>query len=276
MDSCQAQRKVNSSNTISFSIYLLVKWRLQPLEKGGIIILLKWDGHTHTPYCYHGSDILQELYIVQAIKLGFQRYTLSEHSPLPIDWIDDIRLYKRLAMPRDELSLYIQHAKRFKLNYQDKIDVTVGLELDYLPGKLDYTESILNDWGQELEDVIFSVHYLPGVGGIRLIDYRPDYFKDYILAYYGTMEKVVDEYYDHIEAAITWVSQLSNRKRIGHINLIEKFKDALPKMDEMQIKERLERIVPLLIKNNVGLDVNTARIKSRDMWQAIRIGMVSY
>lgn len=222
---------------------------------------MKWDGHTHTPYCYHGSDIAQEIYIDQAIKLGFQRYTLSEHSPLPSDWIDDIQLYKRLAMPRDQLSHYIQHARHFKLIYQGRIDVTVGLELDYLPGKVDYTDSILSDTHNDLEDFIFSVHYLPGVGGMRCIDYRVDYFKEHILAYYGTMEKVVDEYYNNVESAIEWVSQYTTRKRIGHINLIEKFKSALPEIDQKQIKDRLLQMIPLLIKHNVGLDVNTAGIR---------------
>lgn len=222
---------------------------------------MKWDGHTHTPYCYHGSGIAQEKYLEQAIKLGFERYTLSEHAPLPLNWLDDPSLYKRLAMPYSELSLYIEHAKRYKQKCIGKIDVTVGLELDYLPGKLDFTERIIYDFDQELEDIIYSVHYIPGSSGMRLIDYQPDYFRENILKYYGTMERVVDEYFNCIEEAIRWISQFSIRKRIGHINLIEKFKNVLPEIDEGQVKNRLEKIIPLLYKMNVGLDVNTAGLR---------------
>jgi len=160
-------------------------------------------------------------------------------------------------MPYSELSLYIEHAKRYKQEYNGKIDVTIGLELDYLPGKLDFTERIIDDFEQDLEDIIYSVHYIPGIGGMRLIDYRPDYFRENILAYYGTMEKVVDQYYNCIEEAIGWISQFSVRKRIGHINLIEKFKKVLPEIDEGQIKDRMEKIITLLLRSNVGLDVNT-------------------
>ncbi|MGO4696068.1 hypothetical protein AB4Z50_17485 [Paenibacillus sp. 2TAB26] len=75
------------------------------------------------------------------------------------------------------------------------------------------------------------------------------------------MEKVVDEYYNYIEEAIEWISQFSIRKRIGHINLIEKFKTVLPEIDEGQIKDRMEKIIPLLLRMNVGLDVNTAGLR---------------
>ncbi|SFM53499.1 histidinol-phosphatase (PHP family) [Paenibacillus sp. 1_12] len=224
-------------------------------------MLLKWDGHTHTKFCYHGSNVIQEMYIDRAIELGFERYTLSEHSPLPVGWIDDISLFKRLAMPIMELPLYIQYAKEIKLLYQGKLEITVGLELDYLPGQLSFTERIVEEWLGDLEDVIYSVHYLPGVDGIHCIDYTADNFRENILAFYGTMENVVNTYYDHVEAAITWVSHLPMRKRIGHINLIEKFANVLPEIEETQIRVRLEAIIPLLVKSNVGIDVNTAGLR---------------
>ncbi|MEF3353854.1 histidinol-phosphatase HisJ [Paenibacillus sp. GYB006] len=225
---------------------------------------LKWDGHTHTQYCYHGSSERQEMYIDRAIDLGFERYTLSEHSPLPVGLFKDTNLFKRLAMPIEELPLYFQYAKKMKLLYASKLDITVGLELDYLPAHLSFTERIVNDWHADLQDIIYSVHYLPGVEGIHCIDYTAESFREDILAFYGSMENVVNEYYDHVEAAITWVAQLPIRKRIGHINLIEKFASELPSIDEKQVRTRLEGIIPLLIKSNVGLDVNTAglRVKS--------------
>ncbi len=219
---------------------------------------MKWDGHTHTPFCYHGSQAAQELYIDRAIELDFERYTLSEHPPLPQGWIDDIPLFKSLAMPEHELPDYIEHAKRMKRLFEGRIEVTVGLELDHLPGQLDFTQAIVEKWHQDLEDVVYSVHYLPTAGGMRCIDYTPDYSREHLLSYYGTMENVVNEYYNHVEAAIEWVSQLPMRKRIGHINLIEKFRKALPEIDEQQMRQRLETIIPLLVKKNVGIDVNTA------------------
>lgn len=219
---------------------------------------LKWDGHTHTPYCYHGNPAAQELYIDRAIELGFERYTLSEHPPLPRDWIDDPELFRSLAMPEEQLPEYMDHAARMKKNYADRIEITVGLELDYLQGRLDYTEKIVDKWQTALEDVVYSVHYLPTPGGMRCIDYTPDDFRAHLLSYYGTMDIVVEEYYNHVEAAIEWASRLPMRKRIGHINLIEKFSKALPEIDEALVRRRLTRIVPLLAAAKVDIDVNTA------------------
>lgn len=222
---------------------------------------MKWDGHTHTRFCYHGSKAEQELYIDRAIELGFERYTISEHPPLPAGWIDDPPLMKELAMPVEELPVYMEFVKEIKQRYEGKIEITVGLELDYLAGRQDFTQQIVDEWQKDLEDVVYSVHYLPGVGGMRCIDYTPDDFQRNLIAYYGTMDTVVDTYYDHVEQAIAQAAQLPMRVRIGHINLIEKFSSALPPIDEALIKRRLEKILPLLEKTKVGIDVNTAGLR---------------
>lgn len=222
---------------------------------------LQWDGHTHTKFCYHGSSADQEQYLDRAIELGFERYTISEHPPVPANWIDDIPLMESLAMSEEELPQYIQYAKQMKNKYEGKLDVAVGLELDFLPRQWDFTERIVDRWQKDLEDVVYSVHYMKGLGGMRCIDYTSQDFKTNILSYYGTMENVVEEYYNHVEEAIAQASELPMRKRIGHINLIEKFRTTLPDIDESQIRTRLERILPMLIKGKVGIDVNTAGLR---------------
>lgn len=223
--------------------------------------MLKWDGHTHTRFCYHGSDAAQELYLDRAIELGFERYTISEHPPLPQGWIADHDIWDELAMPEEELPLYMAYVQEMKRAYEGRIEVAAGLEFDYLPGRLDYTERMLDSWQDELEDVVYSVHYLPGRDGMRCLDFKAEHFKEQLLSYYGSMERVVNEYYDHVEAAIEWAARFPMRKRIGHINLIEKFHQALPEIDESLIRSRLEGMLPLLVKSGVGVDVNTAGMR---------------
>ncbi|MBM7568268.1 histidinol-phosphatase HisJ [Paenibacillus sacheonensis] len=223
--------------------------------------LLKWDGHTHTKFCYHGSSAESEAYIDRAIELGFRRYTISEHPPLPAGWVPDEKLMAELAMPEAELPLYLDYVTSIKQKYEGRIEIATGLEMDVLPGALSHTEAILDQYGDRLEDVVYSVHFLPGRGGMRCIDFTAEDFTENLLAYYGTMEKVVDEYYNHVEAAIEWAAGLPMRKRIGHINLIEKFALKLPPVDEAQIKRRLEGILPKLAKSGVGIDVNTAGLR---------------
>lgn len=223
--------------------------------------LMKWDGHTHTKFCKHGHPDELNLYLDRAIEQGFTRYSVTEHPPLPDRWVDDEVLMAELAMDASELPAYIDYVLEHKKHYEGRLDVRLGLELDYLDGAVSFTRDFLAPWLPQLEDLIVSVHYLPGKGGMRCIDYKPSDFETNLLAYYGTMERVVDEYYNHVELAIQFAAGLPGDRRIGHINLIEKFRHALPAIDEAQIRGRLTRILPMLAKTGVGLDINAAGLR---------------
>ncbi|MDI4644013.1 histidinol-phosphatase HisJ [Cohnella hashimotonis] len=221
---------------------------------------LKWDGHTHTKFCYHGSPAESEAYLDRAIELGFARYTLSEHPPLPDRYVDDPKLMAELAMPERELPEYMAYAAAVKARYADRIEVAVGLEMDYLPGMTDYSDRLIAPWLGELEDIVVSVHYLPGKGGMRCIDFTPTDFADAFLDHYGSMDAVAEAYYDAVEGAIAWASTLpgSIRRRIGHVNLIRKFQRELPPMNAERARARLEALLPKLKAAGVGLDVNVS------------------
>ncbi|WP_438448512.1 histidinol-phosphatase HisJ [Gorillibacterium sp. sgz5001074] len=223
--------------------------------------MLKWDGHTHTRYCKHGSPAAEELYLDRAVELGFQRYTISEHPPLPDRWIKDEKLMAELAMSIAELPDYLAYARSMKERYAGTLDVTVGLEMDYLDGAEAFSDAMLEPVLPGLEDVVVSVHYLPGVGGMRCIDFTPADFAEGLLAHYGSMDAVAEEYYNHVEKALQWASRLPVRKRLGHINLIEKFRTALPELDPGLVERRLRGILPKLESAGVGIDVNTAGLR---------------
>ena len=230
--------------------------------------LLKWDGHTHTQFCYHGSPGLLEDYIEKAIELGFERYTVTEHSPVPDRWVEDNSLLAELAMPYSELASYFAYVDQCKDKFNGRIEIVSGLELDYLHGATDFTDSIISEWKHKIDDVVYSVHYLPGKDGMYCVDYTSEYFIKHLLSYYGTIDKVIDAYYDHIEHAIKHAGTFSMRKRIGHINLIRKFEHSLPSFNEEQINKRLLQLIPLLKKHQVGIDVNIAGLRVATCGQA--------
>ncbi len=161
-------------------------------------------------------------------------------------------------MTSESLPNYFDYVQECKRRYEGQIEITAGLELDYLPGNNAYTDRLIEQWKDTLEDIVYSVHYLNGRDGIYCVDYTPDDFRTNLLSYYGTMQVVVDEYYNQVERAIEHASAFSGRVRIGNINLIEKFASVLPPIDESQIRERLTRLLPLLQRYNVGIDANTA------------------
>lgn len=226
--------------------------------------MLKWDGHTHTKFCKHSAPVEQEEYIKAAVAQGFQRYSITEHPPLPDGWIDNPALMAELAMPLTELPEYFAYVQSMKQKYAGIIDIAAGLEVDYLYQAEEFSESMLAPWLARLEDVVVSVHYLPGAGGMRCIDFTAEDFSEGLLVFYGDMDTVVNEYFDHVEKAIAWaasVFSLPGRVRLGHINLIEKFHTVLPPITPGLIDARLRAIVPQLAATGIGLDVNTAGLR---------------
>lgn len=230
--------------------------------------MLKWDGHTHTQFCYHGNPDPVDRYIEKAISLQFKRYSITEHSPLPHNWVKDVELYNELAMSLEELPLYFAEVQRCKEKYGHQIEIVSGLELDYLYQNTKFTEQLVEKYSEYINDVVYSVHYLPGKDGENFcVDFTAPYFLEHILSYYGSMEAVVDCYFDHVELAIQHAGQFKMRKRIGHLLLIKKFETLLPPIDDEQIHLRLNKLIPLLKEYDVGIDVNIAGMRVQSFGQ---------
>lgn len=223
---------------------------------------MKWDGHTHSPFCRHGSSAPLEQYATAAIARGCARLSVTEHAPMPDGWVDDAAL---CAMDVDELGAYIACVQRVRSQYAEALDVCIGLELDYLSGNVGFMEDIVHRIDGALHDVIVSVHFVPGLHGtMRCIDYTPEYVRTHVLPAYGTMDRLVQAYFDEVEQAIAsaaCISGLPRRVRLGHVTLIDKFRAVLPPYDRAYCEERLERLVPLLAQYGVGIDLNTAGLR---------------
>ncbi|MCL6547845.1 MAG: histidinol-phosphatase HisJ [Alicyclobacillus sp.] len=219
---------------------------------------VRWDGHTHTHFCRHGSGHHLNQYLDRAQALGFCGYTVTEHPPLPPGWLADEGVMRQLAMDPKDLGAYMEEAGRCKRDRAGVLDVRVGLELDYLPGSEDFTVDLVDRWLDRLDEVIVSVHFLPGRGGMRCVDLSADDVRDGLIDYYGSVNAVADVYYDCVEAAIALAARLPVPARIGHVLLIEKFRLAVGEVDGQLTERRLSRILELLGGTGVGLDVNTA------------------
>lgn len=223
--------------------------------------LVKWDGHTHTQFCRHGDTAGLTSYLEQAIQQGFQTYSVTEHPPLPKGWLRDDTQMQTLAMRDSDLDDYLGTVERVRQKYRGKLTVLSGLELDYLHGSEDFTRNLVEQCGGGIQDAVVSVHFLPGIGGMRCIDWSPADFQEGLIAHYGSVDNVVDAYFDHVEMAIRFAATLPFRTRIGHVNLIHKFRLALPQMNESHVDERLCALLPLLEQSGVGIDANTAGLR---------------
>ena len=109
-----------------------------------------FDLHMHTTYC-DGNDSAEAM-VRSAIEKGLKTVGISGHSFTPHD--------TSYCMSREGTLKYIEELKMLKEKYADKIDVLLGLDLDY------YADTDTSPY----DYLIGSVHYLFSKEGRRKWD----------------------------------------------------------------------------------------------------------
>jgi histidinol-phosphatase (PHP family) len=112
---------------------------------------IQCDYHMHTPLCKHAQGPM-EAYVERGIELGLREIGFADHNPLPGGRSSNVR------MEEAEIDYYVERVTELRFRYRGKIDVMLGLEMDYLEGLEDYL-------GQQLarypwDYVIGSIHFL--------------------------------------------------------------------------------------------------------------------
>ena len=225
--------------------------------------LAKRDGHTHSEFCPHGSHESTELFIHHAIELGFEIYSLTEHLPLPAHF-EDPTPDKSTAMPIQDLEPYLNLAKGLSDRFSDRIVVKVGLEVDFIPGFEEETRQLLNQAGPELKDSLLSIHFLPGKGGWRLIDYSAEDLKDGLIDFYGSMEAVHEAYWLTVQQAIEADLGPFKPRRISHLSLVHKFQKKFPLQDPKRFLPKVCEILDRIQAKGMELDLNAAGLFKPD------------
>jgi histidinol-phosphatase (PHP family) len=104
--------------------------------------------HTHTRHC-DGNGEPRE-FADAAVAKGMPRLGFSGHNvlPFPTDW----------TMPRENLSSYLEQTRELKGLYQGRLEVFVGMEVDYIPGLTSPSAPDTRALG--LDFIIGSVHFV--------------------------------------------------------------------------------------------------------------------
>ena len=93
-----------------------------------------------------------EAYVERAIQLGLREVGFSDHNPLPGGRSSNSR------MSEAEFDYYVERVTELQYRYRGRIDVMLGLELDYLDGLEDYLEKQVTAYPWDY--VIGSIHFL--------------------------------------------------------------------------------------------------------------------
>ncbi|MFA5006273.1 MAG: PHP domain-containing protein [Candidatus Izemoplasmatales bacterium] len=126
---------------------------------------LKTNYHTHTALCGHAAGMTAD-YVREAIAKGFTELGMSDHGPIPRDFMttkeySDNWLQRQMDVHLFE-HVYLPDIERARHEYGHLISIRSGLEIEYVPGHDDYYGWLLT----KVEYLSLGIHYFPSVGGL--------------------------------------------------------------------------------------------------------------
>jgi histidinol-phosphatase (PHP family) len=186
------------------------------------------DLHNHTKLCNHAEGEIFE-YIEKAIECNIKYFGFSEHAPMNFD--------EKYRINFEQMKEYENAVLSAKKRYEERIEILLGYEVDYLKGYLD--ERVLN---ADVDYLIGSIHFIEEWG----FD-NPEFIGSYEN---HDIDEIWQKYFDAIE-------EMANSRLfdiVAHIDLIKIFK-FMPKRDVVDIAKN----ALLAIKEaNMSIEINVA------------------
>lgn len=194
------------------------------------------DYHIHTARCGDAQGDYEE-YIQKALELGISEMGFSGHSPQYFLPKEERR--RESAIPEEELSLYIQEVEMLREKYKGTITIRVGLELDFVPGKEEAMQALVDFYSWDY--LLLSVHYLDG---------WPFDHPKYIGRY---QEEDINEIYRRYYRTLKMGIETGFFDIVAHFDLPKKF-DFLPTETIAEVDE----VLWCCRKHQMVLEINTA------------------
>ncbi|MCC7491664.1 MAG: histidinol-phosphatase HisJ [Fimbriimonadaceae bacterium] len=221
-----------------------------------------FDGHSHTPWCPHGSDEPLRDYLEAALTAGLRRYAVTEHMPLPLGLHDPMGPLECANHPATLLP-YVAEVEALRAEYAGRLEVLVGLEVDYLGaaqgGWHGAVLSLLATVHERLDPAatLLSLHFLDD----GLVDATPA-LQRALLRAGEPIDALYLRYYAALRSALTaswtWRGRDLRPRRVGHLTLPSKFCRDLPPRDPARIEAAAVAVVELVAAEGLELDLNTA------------------
>ena len=209
-----------------------------------------FNHHTHTHFC-DGSDHPDE-YVKSALKAGFHTLGFSSHAPVPFKNGFAIQSKK-------ELDNYCQLIRKVQKDHEDRINILLALEIDYIRKlSLDFFD-LKSTYG--LDYTIGSVHLVKNGqdNGLWFIDGpRVESFdKGLKEVFSGDIKRGVTTYYDQINQMV-----LTQKPDIvGHLDKIKMHnKGRYFSEEEPWYKDLWRETLEIIRQSGLVIEVNTRGI----------------
>ncbi len=142
--------------------------------------------HSHCSFC-DGRAPLED-FVREAIRQGFSSYGVSSHAPLPFS--------THWSMDYSDIPDYLEEFQTIREKYKERIELYVGLEIDYLNEESHPAVPLFRDL--PLDYRIGSVHLLyDNRGEVVDIDCNPQRFAEIVDNHFsGDLDRVIRLYYE--------------------------------------------------------------------------------
>ncbi|QDV64780.1 histidinol-phosphatase HisJ family protein [Crateriforma conspicua] len=188
-----------------------------------------YESHCHTPLCKHASGEPTE-YAAQALEKNLKGLIVTCHNPMPDGFS------ARVRMAENELDQYIAMVDQTREEWQDRVDVRLGLEADYFQGYESYVEEQLAS--ADFQFVLGSVHP-------QLDEFRDRYWQE-------DLREVQKTYFRLLaDAAETGLFD-----SISHPDLIKNF--TVKVWDEPNMMDIIAPSLDRIAKTGVAMELNTS------------------
>ncbi|MDR1351810.1 MAG: histidinol-phosphatase [Treponema sp.] len=205
--------------------------------------------HTHTNFCDGKDDV--ETMCRAAFEKGLAAIGFSSHAPV------DHAIGRTIwHLPQERLAEYLDTVRSAKQRWAGKIDVYLGLEVDYIKGRMGPSDRVYRELG--LDYVIGAVHYVypPDGGEPSIVDASAGEFESGLISRFGGDGEALAAVYWEAEAEMI---RAGGFDILGHLDLIKKhntgdrwFSTAAP-----PYLEKSAALVPLIAAAGCVVEANT-------------------
>jgi len=197
------------------------------------------DYHLHTPYCGHACGEIIE-YVERAVSLGLKEVGFSDH--LGRYYLTPAQLKKNWewGMRPEFLPQYFNDITALQKQFDGRIKIRIGLEIDYIEGAEDTALKIMDTL--PFDYAICSIHCLPSLGWKHIAHYNK-----------ASPAVIYKEYFKAARAAIN-----SNCfQSLAHLDFLWRYVPCVNDELKNTALKGIEQIVKAASKSKTALEINS-------------------
>lgn len=196
--------------------------------------------HVHTYRCGHAGTEQDYEYIEKAITMGVSKISFTDHAPFPGDMF-----HHRMKM--EQLPDYLHTLTELKKKYQNHIDISIGLEIEYIREFTDYYHQLKAM--KELDFLMIGQHFYAYEPGSYSFYDRPDIDLD-IEEAPGFINAIIDGIKTGLFSYVAHPDRSFRRRKIW-----------TPDMEVLS-----KRLLEASVKYNIPLEKNASSMRNKGQY----------